>query len=379
MASGAGARRRRDVVVVTAVLVVAPDQQGLGPRRARHRGVDHPRRERLTGLDVLGVLLGRVREVGLDQRERRQRARGRVAVVAVDRREVLGVRGAAAEQSRARKVRVVVLPGDPVRVELLEDGPARRRRRQDGTGVHDEAGGRPRDEIAAVRVRLGEHRREPPVAQHERPCERGVERQVVRGPVAHRDRTAGEDEPVVAAVGVRDVALVPPLRRLPRQLARRGHPERVDGVALTVGVRVGRAALAIETEAVAAAEQAEVVVVGVVLHHQHEDVLDLRHRVRARRQVRVRQRTGPAQRLRLRRGRERPGQPAPASGGGRADRERTERRAATQEVAARDHARPVPRTWVNRARPRCARRGRTRRARRGRPARHRCRGGRTRP
>ena len=70
--------RRRDVVVVAAVLVVEPDQQRVGPRRATHDAVDDLRGEGFAPADVLRVLFGVGLEVRVDDAHRGQPARVRV-------------------------------------------------------------------------------------------------------------------------------------------------------------------------------------------------------------------------------------------------------------------------------------------------------------
>ena len=64
--------RRRDVVVVAAVLVVGPNEQRVTPARPLHHGVDHRCGERFAGGDVLRVLFGELAEVGIDDGERWQ-------------------------------------------------------------------------------------------------------------------------------------------------------------------------------------------------------------------------------------------------------------------------------------------------------------------
>ena len=61
----------------------------------------------------------------------------------------------------------------------------------------------------------------------------------------------------------------------------------VTGLPVGVRVAVGRVAVGVEREPVAAAEHPEVVVEGVVLHHEHDDVLDLGERVLPLREMRA--------------------------------------------------------------------------------------------
>ena len=62
------------MIVVAAVLVVHPDQQGAGPSLTVHDPVDHLGGEALTLLDVLRVLLGVDVEIGVHDAERGQRS-----------------------------------------------------------------------------------------------------------------------------------------------------------------------------------------------------------------------------------------------------------------------------------------------------------------
>src|SRR6202000_2375306 len=124
---------RRHVVVVPAVLVVGEDQRGLVPGRAVHHRVDDARRELLAQRDVLRGPFGGGAVVRLDQAEARQGPGGRVGeelrveddlrrgVLLVEQR-VQRQRGRGRDEGRG-----VVLPGDPVRVELVEDRAGRRR------------------------------------------------------------------------------------------------------------------------------------------------------------------------------------------------------------------------------------------------------------
>ena len=84
---------RRDMIVVAAVLVIYPDQQGAGPSLAAHDPVDHLGGEALTLPDVLRVLFGVDVEVGVHDAERGQRSVvgiGEELVVAADVQHVPG-------------------------------------------------------------------------------------------------------------------------------------------------------------------------------------------------------------------------------------------------------------------------------------------------
>ncbi len=72
------------MVVVAAVLVVKPDEQGVGPALASHDRIDDRSREAFSGPDVLGVLLGTGLEVGVDDADCRQGPRRRVLEESLD-------------------------------------------------------------------------------------------------------------------------------------------------------------------------------------------------------------------------------------------------------------------------------------------------------
>ena len=78
MASGLIGARRRDVVVVAAVLVVGDEERGAAPLRRVQDGRRHAGQEALAELDVLRVLLRDRLVVGVDEAELRQPPRGRV-------------------------------------------------------------------------------------------------------------------------------------------------------------------------------------------------------------------------------------------------------------------------------------------------------------
>ena len=84
---------------------------------------DYTSRRILTEFDVLwGSLLILGVESWVNVREAGKVSGGGVSEVALDGREVLGTTGEySSEQSAARYVGVVVLPGDAVGVELVED------------------------------------------------------------------------------------------------------------------------------------------------------------------------------------------------------------------------------------------------------------------
>ena len=137
---------------------------------------------------------------------------------------------------------------------------------------------------------------EPAVGQREGGGQRVGPRQVLAGPIAHRDRAARRlYEPVVPARIELHMGLLPLLGRLTGQLARGGHPERMLPAA--AGDRISRRGPAIGADRKTVsprlltrtpAQHAEIVVVGVVLHHQNEEVVDLGKGVSAGRPVRKR-------------------------------------------------------------------------------------------
>src|SRR6202000_1720364 len=123
---------RRHVVVVPAVLVIGKYQRVLVPGRAVHHRVDDARRDLLAQRDVLRVLLGGGAVVRLDQAEARQGPGGRVGEelrVQDDLRRGVLLVELRVQRQRGRgrdEGRGVVLPGNPVRVELVEDRAGRR-------------------------------------------------------------------------------------------------------------------------------------------------------------------------------------------------------------------------------------------------------------
>ena len=190
---GRDRRGWRHVVVVPAVLVVDPDQQGVRPAAAVQDRVDHLGGKALTLADVLRILLGVGVEVRIHDGEIRQRAiRGireelvgavHVLHVAADaKREHVGgefqvlldalahggngsaeglqaapghlllVPGVVRPVGLALVVgqRVVVGPGNPVRGQQVEDGPGGRVVEQVVRRVVDQAVRRSRDQKAAV-------------------------------------------------------------------------------------------------------------------------------------------------------------------------------------------------------------------------------------
>jgi len=187
-------RRRgggRDMIVVAAVLVIYPDQQGAGPSFAVHDPVDHLGGEALALSDVLRILFGVDVKIGVHDAERGQRAGvgireelvGAADVQYVPRdaeREDVGgelqvlldslghvpqrpahplqpppghaarVMGITPGHVLVPAYRVVVGPGDPVLGEQVEDGPGGRVVEQVERQVVDEAVRGSRDEEAAV-------------------------------------------------------------------------------------------------------------------------------------------------------------------------------------------------------------------------------------
>src|SRR5215467_12526444 len=66
---------RGDMIVITAVLVIGPDQQGVRPGLAVHYSMDDFGGEALTLADILRILLGVLAEVRVDDTEVWQVAR----------------------------------------------------------------------------------------------------------------------------------------------------------------------------------------------------------------------------------------------------------------------------------------------------------------
>ena len=333
--------RRRDVVVVAAVLVVEPDQQRVGPRRATHDAVDDLGGEGFAPADVLRVLLRVLLEVRVDDAHRGQPARVRVGEEPLGPAQVPDARGqpervqvggerlvadgpvghagqppaglrqppdrgqpAAAEHPAQQRVVphvVVVDPVDAVPGEHVEDRPGLRVVDDvPGQVVHEPVGGA-RDEEPAVRERRAQAGAEPVIGQRERPRQPVVEGQVLLGPVAHRHGrvAAGQrfghrgGEAVVAPVRVLDMTGPPVLAGVVLDLGGGGRV--AGGIPTSVRYVVDdvRPAIGPQRQALAPASQhAQVVVVGVVLHHQHDDVPDLRQQVGALGQVRPRPAVG---------------------------------------------------------------------------------------
>ena len=288
---------RGDVVVPASVLVVDPEQRRLVPRRSTHHRIDEQGGVALTHRDV-PVLLGEV-GVGIDEAERRQVPRCRVG-------EELGhvhglgriVEEHGLEEGTRRQVGVVVLPGDAVVVEAVEDravgGVDLGDARHVGAEVAQRGAG---DEEAAIRVGLGHDRREVAVADGELPCHGVVEGKVPLVPVAHGRAAARLDEAHVGAVVPRRVRGVPALGDARVGLAAGvGQVERAHVATGRIRVEVDRLPVPSGRQPVPAAQRAQVVVERVVLHHEHDDVLDLREGVGSRRKVRVGERSGLAQR-----------------------------------------------------------------------------------
>jgi hypothetical protein len=121
-AVGANSRHGRDVVVIPAVLVESEDEDRRGPFRAAHDGADDLIGVVGAALGVLRVLLGSFEAFWVHEAERRERTGGAVG------EEVLHVDDLARvllddvrKQPSGRQVDEVVLPGDPVGVEHVED------------------------------------------------------------------------------------------------------------------------------------------------------------------------------------------------------------------------------------------------------------------
>ena len=326
------------MIVVAAVLVIHPDQQGAGPSLTVHHPVDHLGGEALTLPDVLRVLLGVDVEVGVHDAERGQRSVVGIGEELVVPADVQHVPGDAKRKDVGSELQVllnplghgrdgpaqaeqpptghpppvmpippdhglipghsvVVDPGDSVPGQHVEDRPGGRVVEKVEWQVIDEAMRRSRDEETAVGERRAQARAEPVIGQREGPGQAVVERNVVFGPVTHGDRGVGirldrlgaGHEPLAGPVPPLQMARMPALRGRLRVLD--GGGQMVCPDRLAIAARVGQLRLAVwpEREALTAAPQhAEVVVVGVVLHHQHNDVLDLRQQVCAGRPGRLR-------------------------------------------------------------------------------------------
>jgi len=292
--AGVERSRGRHVIVIAAVLVVREDQQRACPRVRPEQRLDDLADEVLPRLHVLRVLLTGVLIVGLDHDHRRQRARltrraerrcghARRPERTEEVRALLcrNVRGS--EQTRRGQLRVVVGPGDAVRVEHLEDVAVVRCHRRGRRVGADEARGGRRHHEDAVRIRLAQRRAEIPIAYRERRCERVVERQQRLVPIAERLLAAAPKESVHRPGVVREVARVPGLGNAKR-LAAVGHRERAIRSSARVGLGHRGHAIARQRRPavhLAAArrdvmrQHAEVVVERMVLHHHDDDVIDV--------------------------------------------------------------------------------------------------------
>ncbi len=213
------------MVVISAVLVVEPDQQGVWPAGAVHDPVDNLGGEALAMPDVLRVLLGIAVEVRVHDAESRQRSVtgvGEELLHAVDmlhvpadtEREDIGreldvflclghspdrparghqvtpghlppVPGITPPPALLTGHRMIVGPRDPVLGEQVEDGPSRRVVKQVVQRVVDETVRCSRDEKTPVRKGRTKARAEPVIGQREGPGQPVVERQVTFRPVAH--------------------------------------------------------------------------------------------------------------------------------------------------------------------------------------------------
>ena len=197
---------------------------------------------------------------------------------------------------------VIVHPGDAAGGQRVEDRPGRRVVHQVPRQVIDQPVRGAADEEPPVGEGRPQAGAEPAVGHREGPRELVIERQLSGGPVPHGDRgiPAGHrlkhrrGEAAARAVGERDMAGVPGLRRVALELG--GGLQVVRRDPLPGGQRVlgGRRPGGVHRQPVATPrEHAQVVVVGVVLHHQHDDVLDLGQQVAPRGQVRPRPVPGP--------------------------------------------------------------------------------------
>ncbi len=108
------------MIVVAAVLVVAPDEQGIGPALAVHDPPDDLGGEALALPDVLRVLLGVVLEVGVHDAERGQRALVGVGEKLIGAAHVQHVPGDAERVDVGGELHVLAQLGERGRVERAE-------------------------------------------------------------------------------------------------------------------------------------------------------------------------------------------------------------------------------------------------------------------
>jgi len=172
------------------------------PGRRFHDGPYDGGGEDLGVHEVLRILPGAAAEIGVDDRKCGKVPRSGVgeklpdpddARMALDRLTGEHVAG-------GRKARVVVPPGDLVGVQAVEDCPL-------GSGdgvlrkdVVDHPDRSSSQKVAAVGLRLAQHRGKPAVCHREHSGQRVCPRQILAGPVAHGDRAAVRgDEPIVPA------------------------------------------------------------------------------------------------------------------------------------------------------------------------------------
>ena len=293
-----GQHRRRDVVEEATPLVVGEEEQAVLPAGRFGERLEHVAEEPLAGTGIGVRMIVGLPRPGIGRVE--ERDGGEVAGVArlevlVDRRQQ-GAEARAPER-QARQVAEVRPDGDagapqpiPDRVELEAE-----------LGDRDVVVVVPTRlgavQVAAVRLRRGEHRRVVVVERREPASHAGVERQVVGLVVAEGVAVVaavGPEEPAVAlrvtggpaVARVVEAAAPPGVRhRLGVEVERVDHltTRRIEVALHRLGVDGERVAVAREPPlevALVAAEPSEVVIEGAVLHHQHDDVFDGRLRRR---------------------------------------------------------------------------------------------------
>ena len=230
-------------------------------------------------------------EVGVDDRKPWKIPRLGVGEELRDRDDAGMVADRIAEKHVAGRgeARVVVAPRDVVGVQTVEDRPLGSGQEVLRQARHPPCPPRwpPADSggSAASGPRWGE----PAIRQREGGGQRVGPRQVLAGPITHRDRAARRlHESIVAAAIELHMGLFPLLGRLTRQLAGRRHPKCMLNTAARDGICRRRPAIRADRKTVSPrlltrtpAQHPEIVVVGVILHHQNQEMVDLGQRIRA--------------------------------------------------------------------------------------------------
>ncbi len=272
-------RRRADVIVEPTVLVVREHEQALAPLRRLRDGRHHTRDQRLAQAHVVIrviVVRSATRERGIDDRERRQRARARILEELLDRREPGELSIAA---GRPRHVGVVVRALDARVGEPMEDPLIAERGH-----VRLDALARRAVQIEPVRPRRPEAPREPPIAHHARIRERVCHRQLRAYVIAHhvglaRSLVLFHEAIVRAAVPLR-VTRSPAMRWiLGCEVIELVHGH---GNVARAEVHLG-AGESVDIHAVLGqAQRSQIVIERSVLHTQDDDRLDVREQLLGR-------------------------------------------------------------------------------------------------